>query len=109
MRDFVHVKDIAGAHILALEKTEDATGCAYNLGNGAGFSVLEVVSIARRVTGRDIPQVSAPRRPGDPAMLVASSSKAQAHLGWRPRFPDLQSIVESGWQWHRSRPSGYGA
>ena len=79
----------------------------YNLGNGQGFSVREVVEIARRVTGHAIPSVECPRRPGDPAVLVASSKKIQQELNWIPQYPELESIVRSAWNWHREHPQGY--
>jgi UDP-glucose 4-epimerase len=81
----------------------------FNLGNGAGFSVREVIDVARRVTGRSVPTMDAPRRPGDPAVLVASSEKIQRQLGWKPRFADLQQIIASAWEWHQKHPTGYGA
>jgi UDP-glucose 4-epimerase len=107
IRDYVHVADLASAHLLALEKTAEGSG-VYNLGNGRGFSNLEVIETARRVTGRSIPVKEEPRRPGDPAALVASSEKASRELGWRPRYADLESIVESAWRWHQAHPAGYG-
>jgi UDP-glucose 4-epimerase len=81
----------------------------YNLGNGAGYSVLQVIEIARKVTGHPIPARMAPHRPGDPSMLVASSEKARAELGWAPRYPDLRDIILSAWQWHQQFPFGYGS
>lgn len=106
VRDYIHVIDLARAHILAL-KALDAGSCVYNLGNGQGFTVKEVIETARRVTGHPIPAVEAPRRPGDPAALVASSEKATRELGWRPKYPRLETIVESAWEWHRAHPDGY--
>jgi UDP-glucose 4-epimerase len=79
----------------------------YNLGNGQGFSVRQVVEVARRVTGHSIPVIESPRRPGDPAVLVASSAKIQSELGWKSRFGELEQIVASAWDWHRSHPNGY--
>lgn len=107
IRDYVHVADLASAHLLALEKTGQGSG-VYNLGNGRGFSNLEVIETARRVTGRPVPVKEEPRRPGDPAVLVASSEKAARELGWRPRYADLETIVESAWRWHQAHPKGYG-
>lgn len=107
VRDYVHVVDIAQAHILALEKVEELSGRAYNLGNGEGYSVLEVVATARKVTGADIPMKILPRRSGDPAVLVASSNQARAELGWTPGYPDLESIIESAWGWLRQHQDGY--
>jgi UDP-glucose 4-epimerase len=79
----------------------------YNLGNGRGFSVQEVIEVARRVTARPIPAVITPRRPGDPAVLVASSEKIQRELGWRPNYPELETIVATAWEWHSRHPQGY--
>ncbi len=106
VRDYIHVVDLAQAHILALRALDEGS-CVYNLGNGRGFTVLEVIETARRVTGHPIPAVVAPRRPGDPPELVASSEKIARELGWKPRFPDLESIVRSAWEWHRRHPDGY--
>ena len=106
IRDYVHVSDLAQAHSLSLERAKKGSAI-YNVGTGQGFSNGEVVEAARRVTGREIPVREAPRREGDPAVLVASATKVKAELGWEPRFPDLESIIESAWRWHRSHPSGY--
>ncbi len=104
IRDFVHVSDLADAHVAALERLRQGLpGGAYNLGTGVGYTVKEVVEACRRVTGRPIPVVEAPRRPGDPAALVADIGKAQADLGWRPRHPDLEFIVTTAWEWLRTR------
>jgi UDP-glucose 4-epimerase len=104
LRDYIHIADLAQAHILALGSEQ--TG-AFNLGTGAGFSVKEVVDVAREVTGCRIAAEVAPRRPGDPARLVAAAGKASDVLGWRPAHPDLRTIVESAWQWHSAHPHGY--
>ena len=103
IRDYIHVVDLAAAHILALDAlgTRDKLIC--NLGNGQGFSVKEVVEAARRVTGHPIPVEIKPRRPGDPARLVASSARAQAELGWKPQIPDIDAILSSAWKWHQRR------
>jgi UDP-glucose 4-epimerase len=112
IRDYVHVSDLADAHLLALEKlaasapdseSEKSGALIYNLGNGEGFSVKEVIESARRVTGHAIPAETFPRRPGDPAVLVASSAKATRELGWKPRYTDLDSIVRTAWVWHQKR------
>jgi UDP-glucose 4-epimerase len=108
VRDYVHVVDIARAHVLALEKLEDLSGRAYNLGNGEGYSVLEVIDTAKEITGTDIPINVCARRPGDPAILVASSNLAKTELGWKPQFPELSSIIESAWIWLREHVDGYG-
>ena len=109
IRDYVHVADLAEAHILALEALQrrSAPGGAYNLGSGTGYSNREVIEAARRVTGHPIPVVEEPRRAGDPAALVASSERITAALGWRPRFPGIEEIVGSAWEWHRRHPDGY--
>jgi UDP-glucose 4-epimerase len=107
IRDYVHVRDIARGHLLALEKLDGLNGRAYNLGNGDGYSVLEVVETARKVTGVDIPVIISPRRAGDPAVLVASSRRVKSELGWEPRSPNLEGIVESTWRWMRKHPEGY--
>ncbi|QGG57655.1 UDP-glucose 4-epimerase GalE [Paenibacillus sp. B01] len=108
VRDYIHVSDLADAHILAVERLRRGeTSAVYNLGNGHGFSVKQVIDIARRVTGREIPAVIEPRRSGDPAVLIASSEKARAELGWNPHRSDLEAIIASAWAWHQSRPQGY--
>jgi len=104
IRDYIHVLDLAEAHILALEISKSDS---FNLGTGGGTSVKEVIEACRRVTGHEIPAVAKPRRPGDPARLVASSEKAQRELGWNPQFQNIDSIVESAWRWHKAHPHGY--
>jgi UDP-glucose 4-epimerase len=106
VRDYIHVLDLAQAHILAFEAL-DRGSAVYNLGNGEGFSVKQVIETAREVTGHSIPANVGPRRAGDPATLVASSEKIRRELGWQPRYPLLREIVDSAWQWHRSHPEGY--
>ena len=106
IRDYVHVGDLADAHILAFEGLSTRSRLIYNIGNGQGFSVREVVDSVRRVTGHPIPVVEEPRRPGDPAILVASSKRIVDELGWKPRFGSLDDIVRSAWTWHQQR---YGA
>jgi UDP-glucose 4-epimerase len=108
VRDYIHVADLAVAHLLALDALAGREQLIYNLGNGRGFSVRQVVEVARQVTGHAIPAEDAPRRPGDPAVLVASSEKIRRELGWRPRCPELEQIVASAWEWRRQRPNGYG-
>ena len=107
VRDYVHVADLAQAHALALNALADRSRLIYNLGNGRGFSVREVIDVARRVTGHAIPAIEAPRRPGDPAVLVASSENIQRELGWTPHFADLRTIISTAWEWHRAHPNGY--
>lgn len=108
IRDYIHVSDLAQAHVLAMEYLAKGNESdVFNLGNGTGFSVKEVVEMARQVTGCDIPAEISPRRAGDPARLVASSDKTKAVLGWQPQYADLSVIIESAWQWHRSHPNGF--
>lgn len=108
VRDYIHVTDLADAHIKAIEKLfKDETSAIYNLGNGKGFSVKEVVEETRRVTGREIKAVVEGRRPGDPSTLIATSEKAMKELGWKPRFNTLTQIIETAWKWHQSHPEGY--
>ncbi len=106
VRDYVHVLDLAQAHILALYALEDGSR-TYNLGTGHGFSVQEVIDMAREITGHPIPAEIAPRRPGDPATLIASSDKIRCELGWTPRHAALRDMIESAWYWHQSHPNGY--
>jgi UDP-glucose 4-epimerase len=107
IRDYIHIADLVSAHLLALEALSSYDRLIYNLGNGTGYSVREVIETARRVTGHPIPAVETPRRPGDPARLVASSQRIQNQLGWRPKMPALEDIIASAWEWHRSNPNGY--
>lgn len=108
VRDYIHVTDLADAHIKAIEKLfRDETSAVYNLGNGKGFSVKEVVEEARRVTGREIKAVVEGRRAGDPSILIATSQKAMDELNWQPKFNTLTSIIETAWKWHSNHPDGY--
>jgi UDP-glucose 4-epimerase len=106
VRDYIHVADLADAHVLALQALDKASQLIFNIGNGRGFSVREVVEVARKVTGHPIPVIEAPRRAGDPATLVASSEIIR-DLGWKPRFAELEQIVSSAWEWHKKHPAGY--
>jgi len=108
IRDYIHVDDLASAHLLALQGLEKHETLICNLGSGSGFSVREIIEIARKVTGHAIPVRECPRRPGDAAVLIASSDKARRMLGWRPQFSDVESVIASAWQWHQSHPHGYG-
>jgi UDP-arabinose 4-epimerase len=104
IRDYIHVDDLADAHVLALQALLDgAPSAAYNLGNGAGFSVREVIDAARRVTGRDIPEITGARRPGDPDRLVGDAGRVRAELGWTPRLTELDTLIATAWRWARSR------
>ncbi|KPV44337.1 UDP-glucose 4-epimerase GalE [Alicyclobacillus ferrooxydans] len=111
IRDYIHVMDLASAHRLAVLRLRSEEGGAesFNLGNGSGFSVKEVIEVARKVTGRAIPAVDVARRAGDPASLVASSTQARTMLGWEPQHAELEEIVASAWRWHQAHPNGYGA
>lgn len=110
VRDYVHVSDLAQAHILALQAlAEGAESNAFNLGNGRGFSVQQVIDMVEQVVGKPIKRVDGERRPGDPAVLVASSERARKLLGWKPQYPELHQIIESAWRWHSNHPNGYGA
>ncbi len=108
VRDYIHVSDLANAHLLALERLMNGGKSAiYNLGNGQGFSVKEVIEAARNVTGHPINAEIAPRRAGDPATLIASSEKAKKELGWEPKYNSLETIIETAWNWHNNHPNGY--
>ncbi len=106
VRDYIHVIDLAQAHILALGAIENENK-TYNLGNGKGYSVKEVVEVAREVTGKKITAEAKPRRAGDPATLIAASGTITEELGWKPRFPELKDIIGSAWKWHQAHPEGY--
>ncbi|MBU3133836.1 UDP-glucose 4-epimerase GalE [Clostridium gasigenes] len=108
VRDYIHVSDLASAHSLALKRLMNGgESRIYNLGNGTGFSVKEVVEIARKVTGHSIPAEVAPRRAGDPAILIASSKKAVEELGWKPKYNTVETVIETAWNWHKNHPNGY--
>jgi UDP-glucose-4-epimerase GalE len=107
IRDYIHVDDLAEAHLLALEHLAPGAALHYNLGIGHGYSVREVIRTVEEVTGKPVAVKEGPRRPGDPPILIASSQKIQNELGWKPRYNELRGIVETAWNWHRSRPKGY--
>ena len=108
IRDYIHVSDLASAHSLALKRLMNGgESRVYNLGNGTGFSVKEMIDIARKVTGHEIPAKVAPRRAGDPAILIASSEKAMKELNWKPKFNSVETIIETAWNWHKNHPNGY--
>ncbi len=108
VRDYIHVTDLAQAHILALDYLmKGGESNVFNLGNGVGFTVKEVIDVARSVTGHPIPAEISPRRAGDPAQLVASSEKAKSVLGWKPQYDSLETIVDSAWKWHKAHPNGF--
>jgi UDP-glucose-4-epimerase GalE len=107
IRDYIHVDDLAEAHLLALEALPSGKGLCLNLGTGRGYSVREVIRTAEEVTGKPVAVKEGPRRPGDPPVLVAAAEKAQRELGWRPRYTELRPIVETAWNWLRNHPRGY--
>ncbi len=107
IRDYIHIVDLVSAHTLALNALEDQQKLVYNLGNGKGYSVREVIETAREITGHSIPVEETDRRPGDSPRLVASSEKIRNELGWEPQIPDLKDIIHSAWSWHQSHPEGY--
>ncbi len=108
IRDYIHVEDLVQAHILALDHIkEEKVNVTYNLGNGNGFSVKEVIDAARRVTKHPIPAVVKERRAGDPAQLVATAEKARKELGWNPKYTDMEDIIATAWEWHQQHPDGY--
>ena len=104
IRDYIHIKDLAQAHILGLQPGRSGF---FNLGNGDGYSVREVIQTCEKITGKKIPTVEKPRRPGDPPKLVASAERAIRELGWQPKFPKLEDIVATAWAWHKKNPAGY--
>jgi UDP-glucose 4-epimerase len=109
IRDYIHVSDLASAHVQALHHLRRGGASEFiNLGNGQGYSVMEVIDAARRVTGRPIETRIEPARAGDPSKLVADASKAKTVLGWKPQFPDLETIIRTAWDWHQAHPGGYG-
>jgi len=108
VRDYIHVSDLAAAHLLALDELDRSGRLIYNLGSGQGFTVRQVIEGVRRVTGRPITVVESPRREGDPAVLIAGSEKIRRELQWKPKFGDLETILESAWIWHKNHPDGYG-
>ncbi len=107
IRDYIHIADLIDAHLLCLEALDDQDRLIYNLGNEAGYSVREVIEESRHVTEKEISALDAPRRAGDAPRLVASSEKIQRELGWSPKYPELEQIIASSWEWHRSHPQGY--
>jgi len=107
IRDYIHVIDLAQAHILSIENLEKRPNANYNLGNGQGFSVLEVIETSKKITGIDIPYQFADRRPGDPAILIASSEKIKKELKWETKYRDLETIIKTAWEWHYKHPQGY--
>jgi UDP-glucose-4-epimerase GalE len=107
IRDYIHVDDLAEAHLLALERLQPGQARHYNLGIGRGYSVREVIRAVEQVSGKRVPVKESPRRPGDPPELVAVSERVRKELGWTPRYTDLESVVATAWNWHEARPRGY--
>jgi UDP-glucose 4-epimerase len=107
IRDYIHIEDLCEAHLLALYKLDDSEELVYNLGNGKGYSVKEVVDMVKRISGRDFKVVRAERRAGDPPVLTSNASKAKLELNWQPKLPLLEDMVASAWQWHNTYPDGY--
>lgn len=107
IRDYVHVEDLAAAHLAALERLEEGKVIEVNLGSGVGYSVMQVINACRKVSGQSIPVVDSPRRAGDPAKLIADSALAKTLLDWQPKYTTIEQIVETAWNWHRSHPNGY--
>ncbi len=107
VRDYIHIADLVSAHLLALDALDKSDRLIYNIGSGSGCSVREVIETARKVTGHAIPAIESPRRPGDPARLIASSDKIRRELGWTPQHENLHDIISSAWEWHQSHPHGY--
>lgn len=107
VRDYIHIEDLCKAHLLALSKLDTETELIYNLGNGTGYSVREVIETVKKVSGKDFKVTEEGRRPGDPPVLTADASKARKELGWSTDFPDLESIIQSAWKWHTENPDGY--
>lgn len=108
IRDYIHIRDLVSAHLLAVDGLAQRDRLVYNLGTGRGYSVREVIETARKITGHPIPAVESPRRPGDAPRLVASSAKIRAELGWQPQMPELEEIIATAWEWHRTHPHGWG-
>jgi UDP-glucose 4-epimerase len=107
IRDYIHVEDLADAHLRALDRIKAGRALAYNVGTGRGFSVRQVIEAARAVTGHPIPVVERARRPGDPPSLVASAEAIRRDMGWSPRYMEIEPIVRSAWAWHSTHPRGY--
>ena len=108
IRDYVHISDLASAHLAALKQLSPGSGICLNLGTGRGYSVREVIDACRKVTGHEIPAIVGERRPGDPAELIADATRAREQLNWEPQYNDIESIVATAWRWHESHPEGYG-
>jgi UDP-glucose 4-epimerase len=107
IRDYIHIEDLCRAHLLALEKLNQSSELIYNLGNGQGYSVRQVIDTVRQVSGKDFKAVETGRRPGDPPVLTSDATKAKNELGWKPQYPELEKIIATAWHWHKEHPDGY--
>jgi UDP-glucose 4-epimerase len=107
IRDYIHIDDLCRAHLLALAKLDNHTELVYNLGNGKGYSVRQVIETVKKISGKDFTVLEVARRPGDPPVLTADASKARDELGWEPDIPKLEDIVAGAWKWHNKHPAGY--
>jgi UDP-glucose 4-epimerase len=107
IRDYIHIEDLCRAHLLALEKLDSSSEFIYNLGNGEGYSVRQVIETVKQISGKDFKVVEADRRPGDSPVLTSNATKAKTELGWEPKFPELEKIIDTAWHWHKEHPDGY--
>ncbi len=107
IRDYIHIEDLCSAHLLALSKLDNQSQLVYNLGNGNGYSVKQVIETVKKVSGKDFKVIESDRRPGDAPILTSDAAKAKSELGWKPKFPDLEKIIETAWKWHNKYPNGY--
>ena len=107
VRDYIHIEDLCDAHLLALNRLDEEAELTYNLGNGTGYSVRQVIETVRKVSGKDFKVIETQRRPGDPPILTSDAAKAKEQLGWKTKFPQLEKIIETAWKWHNEHPNGY--
>ena len=107
IRDYIHIDDLCRAHLLALDKLSHSRELIYNLGNGTGYSVKQVIEAVKKISGKDFKVVAADRRPGDPPVLTSDAAKAKDELGWKPQISGLEEMISTAWQWHTQHPDGY--